>query len=163
MFNAFIKFGDIKGDCTDKDHADQCVITAFRHSIRQPASLLQNMSGGRTAEAVEFSEFEIDKFHDGATPKLYEAACKGTHIPEIDIELVKAGGDPVPYEKIKLKNALISGVYHNGDPSSQHQFPVETVKMTFEAIEWTFTKQTKTGSKGGNIAMKWSVIQGAAA
>lgn len=163
MFNGFIKFGDIKADCTDKDHADWAVITAFRHSIRQPASLLQNMSGGRTAEAVEFSEFEIDKFHDGATPKLYEAACKGTHIAEIDIELVKAGGDPMVYEKVKLKNAVIVAVIHNGDPSSQHQFPVETIKMAFEAIEWTFTKQTKTGGKGGNIATKWSVVQGTAA
>jgi type VI protein secretion system component Hcp len=24
---------------------------------------------------------------DAATPKLYEAACKGTHIPEVTIEL----------------------------------------------------------------------------
>ncbi|MBV9294712.1 MAG: type VI secretion system tube protein Hcp, partial [Acidobacteriaceae bacterium] len=102
MFNAFAKFGDIKGDSTDKDHKDWAAITGFRHSVTQPPSVLQNTSGGRTAEAVEFSEFEVDKMHDGATPKLYEAACKGTHIPEVTIDLVKAGGSPVKYTEIKL-------------------------------------------------------------
>jgi type VI protein secretion system component Hcp len=30
---------------------------------------------------VEHSEFKIVKLLDAATPKLYEAACKGTHLP----------------------------------------------------------------------------------
>jgi len=163
MFNAFAKFGDIKGDSTDKDHKDWAAITGFRHSVTQPPSVLQNTSGGRTAEAVEFSEFEVDKMHDGATPKLYEAACKGTHIPEVTIDLVKAGGSPVKYTEIKLKNVLISGIIHNGDPNGTNQFPTETVKMTFGAIEWTFTKQKETGEAAGNVATKWNVTQGAAA
>ena len=32
------------------------------------------------------SEFSITKLVDAATPKLYEATCKGTHIPEVTIE-----------------------------------------------------------------------------
>jgi type VI protein secretion system component Hcp len=30
---------------------------------------------------------------DNATPKLHEAACKGTHIPEVTVELWRSGGD----------------------------------------------------------------------
>jgi len=29
-FNAFANFGDIKGECTDKDHKDWVMITSYK-------------------------------------------------------------------------------------------------------------------------------------
>ena len=46
---------------------------------------LSNVSGGR----AEHSDFHVMKLIDSASPKLYEAACKGTHIPEVTIEMLK--------------------------------------------------------------------------
>jgi type VI secretion system secreted protein Hcp len=162
-FNAFADFGDIKGESTDKDHKDWVMITSFDHEVTQPPSVTQKTAGGRTAEAVQHSEFKIGKLVDAATPKLYEAACKGTHIPEVTIECWRAGGDPVKYYEIKLKEVLISGVIANGDPKGSNGFPSETVKMTYGAIQWTYTKQKPDGTAGGNVAAKWSLSQGAAA
>jgi type VI secretion system secreted protein Hcp len=162
-FNAFVNFGDIKGESTDKDHKDWVMITQFDHEVTQPPSVTQKTAGGRTAEAVQHSEFKIVKLVDAATPKLYEAACKGTHIPEVTIECWRAGGDPLKYFEIKLKEVLISGVIANGNPTGNHGFPSETVKMTYGAIEWTYTKQKADGTAGGNVAAKWSLSQGAAA
>ncbi len=162
-FNAFANFGDIKGECTDKDHKDWVMITKYEHKVIQPASTNQKTAGGRSAEAVEFSEFDVYKLMDAASPKLYEAACKGTHIPEVSIELWRAGGDPVKYMEIKLKEVLISGVIHSADPTGDDQFPIEIVKMTFGAIEFTYTKQDAKGKASGNVATKWNVAQGAAA
>lgn len=162
-FNAFANFGDIKGECTDKDHKDWVMITQFDHEVTQPPSVTQKTAGGRTAEAIQHSEYKIVKLVDAATPKLYEAACKGTHIPEVVIECWRAGGDPVKYYEVKLKEVLISGVVANGNPAGDNGFPTETVKMTYGAIEWTYTKQKPDGSAGGNVAAKWSLAQGAAA
>jgi len=162
-FNAFVNFGDIKGECTDKDHKDWVMITEFNHEVTQPPSVTQKTAGGRAAEAVQHSEFVIVKLVDAATPKLYEAACKGTHIPEVTIELWRAGGSPLKYYAIKLKEVLISGVLANGNAKGDQGFPTETVKMTYGAIEWTYTKQKPDGTAGGNVAAKWSVAQGAAA
>jgi type VI secretion system secreted protein Hcp len=162
-FNAFVNFGDIKGESTDKDHKDWVMITEFDQEVTQPASVTQKSAGGRTAEAVQFSEFKIVKLLDAATPKLYEAACKGTHIPEVTIECWRAGGDPLKYFEVKLKEVLISGVVSNGNPKGDQGFPTEIVKMTFGAIQWTYTKQKPDGTAGGNIAAKWSLAQGAAA
>ena len=163
MFNAFANFGDIKGESTDKDHKDWVVITKYEHEITQPASVTQKTAGGRSAEAVEFSEFKIYKMVDAASPKLYEACCKGTHIKEVVIELWRAGGDPLKYFEIKLKEVLVSGVNQIGDPRGDSKFPMEIVEMTFGAVEWTYTKQKPDGSAGGNVAAKWSVTKGAAA
>jgi type VI secretion system secreted protein Hcp len=164
-FNAFVNFGsNIKGECTDKDHKDWVMIQSYYHEIAQPPSVTQKTAGGRSAEAVTHSEYCVVKLLDAASPKLFEAACKGTHIPEVTIELVRAGGDsPVTYMSTKLKEVLISGVTHNGDPTGNAQFPTETVKMTYGAIELTYTKQGADGKAAGNIATKWNVAQGAAA
>jgi type VI secretion system secreted protein Hcp len=163
-FNAFANFGDIKGESTDKDHKDWVMITSYNQSVTQPPSVTQKSAGGRSAEAATFSEFTITKLMDAATPKLFEAACKGTHLKEVTIDLLRAGGDsPVKYMEIKLKEVMISGVIHNADPTGDAQFPTETINMTYGAVEYTYTKQKPDGTAAGNVAAKWNVAQGAAA
>ena len=163
-FNGFVNFGDMKGECTDKDHKDWVTIVKYDHAITQPASVTQKSAGGRAAEEADHGTFNIVKLIDAATPKLNEATCKGTHIPEVTIELWRAGGDkPVKYMEYKLKEVLISGVIANGDPTGPDQFPTETVQMSYGAIEWTYTKQDEKGAAKGNVAAKWSVAQGAVA
>jgi len=62
-----------------------------------------------------------------------------------------------------LKEVLISGVIANGNPTGDNKFPTETIKMTYGAIEWTYTKQKPDGTAAGQVASKWNVAQGAAA
>jgi len=69
-------------------------MNAKNRSLRNVAALkpigddeLSNVSGGGAAH----SEFQVVKLIDKASPKLYEAACKGTHIPEVTIEMWSAG------------------------------------------------------------------------
>ena len=163
-FNGFVNFGDIKGESTDKDHMDWVTILSYNHAVTQPPSVTQKSAGGRSSEEADHSPFVFTKLVDAATPKLYEACCKGTHIKEVTIELWRAGGDkPLKYMEFKLKEVLISGVIHNGDPGGAYQFPTETIQMTYGAIEWTYTKQKPDGTAAGNVAAKWSVAQGAVA
>jgi type VI secretion system secreted protein Hcp len=163
-FKGFVNLGDIKGESTDRDHKDWVTILKYDHSVRQPPSVTQKSAGGRTAEEADHSPFSISKLLDSATPKLYEAACKGTHLPEVTIELWRAGGDsPVKYMEFKLKEVLISAVIQNGDPKGLDQFPTETIEMTYGGIEWVYTKQDEKGAAKGNVAAKWSVAKGAVA
>jgi type VI secretion system secreted protein Hcp len=163
-FNAFVNFGDIKGESTDKDHKDWVMLKSYSQSVTQPDSeTQQKTAGGQSAEAVHFSEFSIEKLMDAATPKLFEACCKGTRLKEVAIELVRAGGDPLRYMEIKLKQVMISGVIHHADSTGAAQFPTETVNMTYGAIEWTYTKQKPDGTAAGNVAAEWNVAQGAGA
>jgi type VI secretion system secreted protein Hcp len=163
-FNAFMKLGDIKGECTDKDHKDWILVQSFSHGITQPPSVTQKSAGGRSAEEVHHSEFSVTKLLDAATPKIHEAACKGTHIAEVTLELFRAGGDkPVKYMKYTFKEVLISGVISNGDPLGALQFPTETVKLTYGEINWEYTQQKPDGTAAGQIAAKWSLAKGATA
>ena len=163
-FNAFVNFGDIKGEVLEKDHKDWVGVTKITFNVSQPASHTRQNAGGGNAEAVEFSPLTIEKLIDKATPKLFETACKGTTIPEVVIDYQRSSGNsPVVYLKLKLKNVVISAINHNGDPTGAYQFPVEQISMTYSAIEKTYTQQTADGKAGGNVAAKWDVAKGATA
>jgi len=163
-FNAFVNFGDIKGESAEKDHKDWVAATKVQFGVTQPASFTRQTAGGGTAEAVQFSELTIEKLIDKASPKLFEAACKGTHLAEVIIDYTRASGDsPIKYLETKLKEVIISGIDHHADPKGEYQFPVEQVRMTFGAIEYTYTQQKPDGKAGGNVAAKWNVAKGAAA
>jgi type VI secretion system secreted protein Hcp len=162
-FLAFVNFGDIKGDCTEKDHKDWTMAESYHHGVTQRASVTQMTAGGPTSQGVSHSEYSIVKMLDSASPKLFEAACKGTVLKDVTIELVRAGDTPVKYMVTKLKNVLVSGVHHNGDPKGDAQFPTETINLTYSGIEITYTKQGLDGKASGNVAAKWDVAQGAAA
>jgi type VI secretion system secreted protein Hcp len=162
MFNAFIDFGDIKGESTDDKFKDQVGVLRYEHEITQPPSVTQKTAGGRSAEEVQHGAFKIWKLLDAATPKLYEAACKGAHIPTVKVSLVRSGGDPLVYMQFDLKEVLISRIVQDGNPYGDAKFPTEIVELTYGAIEWTYTKQKADGSAGGNVAAKWSLAKGAA-
>jgi len=77
--------------------------------------------------------------------------------------LWRAGGEPLKYYEVKMKEVLVSAVHQDANPKGDSRFPTETVHMTYGAIEWTYTKQKADGSAGGNVAAKWSLAEGAAA
>lgn len=163
MFDAFVNFGDIKGEVTESAHKDWVGALSVNFTVSQPPSVTQKTAGGRTQEAVEFSELVITKLVDKASPKLFEACTKGSHIPEVTIDYQRASNDgPIKYLEIKLKEVVISGMVHNADPKGGNNFPTETVSMVFGAIEKTYTQQGADGKKGGNVAAKWNVAKGAA-
>ena len=156
-FDAFVNFGDIKGESTDKDHKDWVQITSYRQSVNRTPLVAATKSG------PAFSEFTITKLLDAATPKLFEACCKGTHLKEVVIELVRAGGDPVKYMEVKLADVVITSVADDAESTGTAQHPSESIHMTFGAIEWTYTKQKPDGTAAGNVVAKWNVAQGASA
>ena len=90
--------------------------------------------GRRSTGEVVHADFTITKLVDAATPKLFEAACRGTHLPEVTIDLVHQGSPPFRYMEIKLKGVLISGVPHNANTRGDTKVPMETLHLTYAGI-----------------------------
>jgi hypothetical protein len=115
-FTGFVNLSYIKGECTDKDHKDWCVV----HSIawKTPTG---------HGQALEFT------VGHGAGVPLRVKAGKGTHIPEVIVDtgfgMVKgphipevivdtgwrAGGDPIPlpepvYSRSRLWGAVVANI-----------------------------------------------------
>ncbi len=72
----FVNFGDIKGNAIDENHKDWVDALGISEALAGPPLDAQ----GRNVKAT-YSPFQITKVWDAASPKLREAALKGTHMP----------------------------------------------------------------------------------
>ncbi len=164
MYDSFLKIDGIPGESTDDGHKEWIELLDFGHEMTQPASATVSSAGGAGAERTDHADFQIKKFLDKASPKIYEALCKGTHIKEVLIEMCRAGGDKVKYMEIKMEEVIVSNVKAAGNPKGAEGFPTELVSFNYGKINWTYTQQKRAdGSGGGNVTAGWSLIDNKAA
>jgi len=155
-FDAFIKIDGIPGECTDDKHKDWIEITSFSWDLSQPASATASNAGGSSAERVNISPIQITHLFDKASPKLYEACCKGTHLKEATIHLNRAGGDKMLYGEIVLKQVLVSSTSVSGSQGSD--FPSESVTLSAGSYVWKYNQQDKkSGQSTGTISAGWDL------
>jgi type VI secretion system secreted protein Hcp len=155
-FDAFIKIDGIPGECTDDKHKDWIEITSFDWSLAQPASATASNAGGSTAERVNIAPIQFTHLFDKASPKLYEACCKGTHIKDATIHLNRAGGDKMLYGEITLTQVLVSSVGVSG--SHGGDFPSESVTLSGASYVWKYNQQDKaSGQAAGTISAGWDL------
>ncbi len=159
MYDTFLKIDGIPGESTDDVHKEWIEVLDFGHELIQSASATVSSAGGAGAERCDHKDLVITKLLDKASPKIYEALCKGTHIKEVLIEMCRAGGDKVKYMEIKMEEVIVSNVKSAGDPKGPNGFPTESVSFDYGVISWTYTQQKRAdGSGGGNVATGWSLI-----
>ena len=130
---------------------------AFSKGIStQPASATASNAGGSSAERVNISPIQIAHLFDKASPKLYEACCKGSHIKEATIHLNRAGGNKMLYGEIVLKQVLVSSVNVSGSQSTD--FPTEQVTLSAGSYAWKYNQQDKQrGQSTGTISASWDL------
>ena len=155
MFNIFVNFGDIKGESTEQGHKDW--IGALSVSFQVSKTPVKARSGG--VKAKEGSALAITKQVDTASPKLFEACTKGTHIPKVIIEYLRAdkGGQPSVYLQINLNEVVISGITHNPTPLGANVGPTETLTLVYSSME-----QTPVAATPSTLGTKVSLAKGTA-
>jgi len=152
-FDAFIKISGIEGESTDEKHSGWIEILSCDVKISQKISETASSAGGASAERAELSDFSFVKQIDSASPNLALACAAGTHIDNIIIEFCRAGTEKIKFMEYKLTNCMISEV----SMIAQGDFPAEKAKINYGKIEWSYTKQNRSGGvAAGNIAGGWN-------
>lgn len=152
----YLKIDGVDGESTDASHRGWIEVSSFNG-----AQLLQGTADAAArARLQQTHSFTLAKSHDKASPKLYEAASKGTHFPEVVIEVRKAGGGGQEYVKYKLTDVMVSGV--------QARQAGETLTINFAKIEFVqgpkpvvasagaagaLTRPTATATRGKPVAI----------
>jgi type VI protein secretion system component Hcp len=90
-------------------------------------------------------DISLTKSLDNASPKLLQAAVKGTHIKSGILTLRKAGGED-KLLVIKLSNVLISSDQTEASPG-KNSTPSETLSFNFTKIEFKYQPQDNKGTK----------------
>jgi type VI secretion system secreted protein Hcp len=162
-FDAYVNFGDIKGESTDKDHKDWVEMLGYYQSVEHPFVETARAAAGVARSGVTHSEFTIKKYLDAASPKLFEACCNGKHLKEVVIDLVRKGTKPVKFLEIKLQDCVITHVTYDARTTGEPPYPEESIHLNFDKIEFIYTKQKTDGTAGESVSGKWDLKLGRAA
>src|SRR5215467_12038184 len=111
MADIYLKIDGIQGEASDSQHKDWVEALSFTHEITQPASATASSAGGGTTARTIHGDYVITKYVDKASPKLYELASTGKHLPTIQIDMLRASGDSrVKYMQVDMKQVVVSYV-----------------------------------------------------
>lgn len=157
--DTFLKLGDLKGESQVKGFEDQIQLLSWSWGMSQSGTTHHGTGGG--AGKVNVSDLTFTHYVDSATPSIISSCCAGSHIPEATLTMRKAGGNPLDYYVIKLKDVLVSSVVTQG--SAGDELIQETVGLNFASFEVTYQPQDNKGAKkGGAITKKYDIAKNAA-
>lgn len=161
-FDAYIEIADIPGEVLDDKHTGWIEVLGYEFGATQATSATASSSGGASSERVALSDFSIRKVVDKASPKLFEACCKGTHIGKVKLNVNRAGGDKVTYLTIDMEEVIVSSVKNvaggnrNGADNAIGDLPLEEISFNYARIKTTYAQQSRVdGQGGGNVSGGW--------
>ena len=156
--DTFVKLGQIKGDSPVKGHEDEIQVLAWSWGMSQAGTT--HIASGGGAGKVNVQDLSFTHYLDSATPKIMDACCRGTHVEEATITMRKAGGEPLPFLTIKLKDIIVTSV-SNGGSAGEEQL-TENVTLNFASFEVSFQPQDNKGAKkGGAVEIKYDIAKNA--
>jgi type VI secretion system secreted protein Hcp len=133
--------GQIQGDCNQGgDKKDTVLVYQVDHSVEIPKDTHTGLPTGQRIH----QPYTITKHKDKATPKLFQATCKGEQLTvEMAFYRIKPTGEEEAYFKVKLENAIIVNMREYTPmtflPDNKPYHDMEEVSFTYSKITWTFT------------------------
>ena len=150
-YDAFLQFGDIKGESTDKAHKDWIEISSFQWGTTRGMTGPTRGVASRESSAPSVGEIVVTKRTDVASPKLSQACATGKHYPKVVIAVRRPGGT-FDFLTMTLRNLVVSSFH----ASSGGDNPTESVTLNFTKIEWTYAPQHPVN--GSTAALVGSLV-----
>ncbi len=141
----------IEGDSLDQQHLKEIVISSFSHGITVPISI--PVGGGGSAGKPAFSDLNLAKLLDKASPLLYSYAAQGRRIATAVLSVRTSGASPFEFYRITLTDVLISSVQTSGGGD----VPSETLSLNFTKIEWRYVPKKADGSPDTPVVATWDL------
>jgi len=133
----FIKFDEIDGESTDKDHKGWIDLL----SINENQSIGNESTTARTRGETTLGDVVVVKELDKSSPKLAESVLMGKVFPKVKIHLTSSAG--TTYHAYELTNVMITSYSISGDAD---QIPMEEFSLNFEKLsKSTIDAQTIDG------------------
>lgn len=155
-FDMFFKIGAVKGESQDATYkgADGWIdVLAWSWGVSNSGTT--HMGSGSGAGKANFQDISITKYIDMASMDLLKTASIGTHHPEAELVVRKAGGTPLVYLYYKLKDVIITSVSTGGSGGEDRL--TENVSVNFGAFEAKYTEQLAAGGAGAAPEFKFDI------
>ncbi|HBN77336.1 MAG TPA: hypothetical protein DD473_16305 [Planctomycetaceae bacterium] len=174
LLDSYLKLTEptLDGESTDTLHEKEISIVSFEQIINRANMLSQNDAGTENKSRSEHSPFRIIKLLDKTSPKLLEAACKGTLYKKAVLSLCQPNASSgttssswkkAVYFEVTLENVHITRVHLMGDPTNVpsgimnseilQMGPLEQIDLSYRKIKWLY----KGGTGTINISGSWNL------
>jgi type VI secretion system secreted protein Hcp len=152
----FIKIDDIKGESVDDKHKDEIDILAWSWGMSQSGTTHSGPGAG--AGKVNVQDLSFTKYIDKATANLAALCCSGKAFKEAVLVCRKAGGKPLEYLKITMKEGLVSSISTGGSGGEDRL--TENVTLNFAEFKAEYTPQKPDGSGDAAVSAGWNIAKG---
>ena len=181
LLDAFLKFESpvIAGESTDAKNLAQIEILSFEQTVVRAQSSTGVVADATPKGRAQHSALTIIKPLDKSSPKLFEAACKGTLYAKVTMSVCQPLGKTNAaastwkkqvYFEITLEQVHVSRVHLVGEPklhslglsvpfsmmagSTYDVGPLEEIDLTYQKIKWDY----KGGTGVANVTGTWSLL-----
>ena len=149
-FQTFIRIEGITGESADSAHKGWIEVLSMKWELTNLKDLGRSDLAGRT----HFSDFTISKAVDVSSPLLLQHASNHKKVPQIKIEVYRAGGaEKMKYLEYLFTNCIITRIQLNAGMAAEagDAFPLEEVAFNYEKFEIVYTQQKRPDGMGGGV------------
>ena len=167
LLDCYLKLTDpaLEGENTDDLHAKEIGVFSFEHVITRADFASAGDSETAAKPRSDHAPIRIIKPLDKTTPKLLEAACKGTLYKQGVLSFCQSSGTSdntssswkkIVYFEVTLEQVYITRAHLMADPrlSDVNALgPLEEIDLSYRKIKWLY----KGGTGKANISGGWNL------
>jgi len=149
----FMQVGGMEGESVDARHRRWIDVFSYGHGVsNRPVSAAR-------PDPPKHSDFTITKRLDKSSPKLNLYCCNGNRIPQVIVEICRAGNDMGWVMRYVFDEVVITSVRPQALATvDNHWF--EEVAFTYSKVEWRYREYDPSGKPVGEVVANWDVEAG---
>ncbi len=136
--DTYILINGIGGDSTAPGHVGWTDVLSMGHGI---SMTLVSGGGGSGFGRPVHEPLTFTKRLDQGSPLLYNALCRGTVIPNAQIDFMLSAPTVIQFYKVTLNNVIVTSV----QASANGDVPTETISLVYGQVTWTYTQVNAPG------------------
>ncbi|MFT4728574.1 MAG: type VI secretion system secreted protein Hcp [Granulosicoccus sp.] len=149
----FLKLTGIKGESQDDSKKDEIDVLAWSWGASQSGTTHMGAGGG--AGKVSVQDLSITKYIDSASHMLLQRTFDGKHIDEGILTVRKAGGTPLEYLVITMKDIMVTSVSTGGSGGEDRL--TENIVLNFGTVDYKYVPQKPDGSADADKLAGWDI------
>lgn len=150
----FLKLSGIKGESADDQHRDEIEVLALSWSVSNPGTMAH--AGGAGAGQATFSDFQITKRVDKASPVLLKMCATQGRLEEGMLAVRKAGRGAQDYLVISMEDVIITSVSLGGASGASSDL-TETATLQFAKVDLEYKPQRPDGALDAGIHFTYDI------
>lgn len=151
----FLELDKIKGESRDAKHKDEIDVLSWSWGVSQSGST--HVGTGSGVGKANFQDISITKYIDKSTVTLMEYVATGEHIDKAKLVVRKAGGKPLEYIVIEMKQILVGSLSTGG--SGGEDLLTENITLNFAEVKVTYVPQKPDGTGAAKIDFGFNIPQ----